>query len=100
MARYTLTDAAKADIRGIVAYIRRDSKQAAKKVRNEVSAAMGKLAESPYIGHRREEAGDDSLRFWCVYSYLIVYRPASKPLRVLRVIHGARDIGAALRRGH
>jgi plasmid stabilization system protein ParE len=30
--------------------------------------------------------------FWPVYSYLIIYRPDKKPLEVLRVLHGNRDV--------
>ena len=41
----------------------------------------------------------EPVRFWSVYSYLIVYKPDSKPLKVIRVLHGARDVGAVLRRG-
>jgi toxin ParE1/3/4 len=100
MPRYILTDHAKADLREIISFIRRDSRQAAKQSRAEFNEVMRKLAEFPLMGHTREDAEDDSLRFWTVYSYLIVYRPGVKPLRILRVIHGARDVGGALRRGH
>jgi plasmid stabilization system protein ParE len=33
-----------------------------------------------------------TLKFWSVYSYLIVYEPLSKPLTIVAVLHGARDI--------
>jgi hypothetical protein len=32
-----------------------------------------------------------------VYSYLIVYDPASSPTRILTVLHGARDLETLLR---
>jgi plasmid stabilization system protein ParE len=54
---------------------------------------MRRLAAFPRIGHIREDVADESLRFWSVYSYLIAYRPERKPIEIVRVLHGARDIG-------
>ena len=96
MPRPIITEYAKDDIRQIISYIRPDSPQNAKTVRAKFKAAIQVLSEFPYIGHGRQDAGDDGLRFWSVYSYLIVYRPDAKPLRVIRVIHGARNIGKSL----
>jgi plasmid stabilization system protein ParE len=62
------------------------------------SARTKRLAEFPGIGHLKQEANDDTLRFWSIYSYVIVYRENTNPLEILRVIHGARDIGSAVRR--
>lgn len=55
---------------------------------------MRRLAEMPGLGHMREDlvAIDQALRFWPVYSYLIVYRAETDPLEVVRVLHGARDV--------
>jgi plasmid stabilization system protein ParE len=50
------------------------------------------LAEHPDVGHARADITDDAaLRFWSVYSYLVVYAPAAKPLAVVSILHGARD---------
>jgi antitoxin ParD1/3/4/toxin ParE1/3/4 len=48
------------------------------------------------MGHRRDDIADESLRVWSVYSFLIVYRRQSKPLEIVRILHGARDIAAIL----
>ena len=32
------------------------------------------------------------VKFWPVYSYLIVYDPETKPVQVIRVLHGMRDV--------
>jgi plasmid stabilization system protein ParE len=32
------------------------------------------------------------VRFWAVFSYLIVYDPAKKPIEIVRVLHGKRDV--------
>ena len=47
--------------------------------------------ECPGLGHLREDLADEPLRFWPVYAFLIIYRPA-RPLEVLRVLHAARDV--------
>jgi antitoxin ParD1/3/4/toxin ParE1/3/4 len=92
--RFILAAAARADLREISDHIRQDSPAAAKRVRDELRAAMRRLAEMPGLGHRREDlaAIDPALRFSSVYSYLIIYRTETDPLEIVRVLHGARDI--------
>ena len=72
MARYVLTTLAANDIRDIVQYIRQRSPQSANVVRTQLRAAMAKPAAFPHMGHLREDVADEPLRFWSVYSYLIV----------------------------
>jgi antitoxin ParD1/3/4/toxin ParE1/3/4 len=50
------------------------------------------------MGHRREDLveGDSRLRFWPVYSYLVVYRTETDLLEIVRVLHSARDVRAIL----
>jgi plasmid stabilization system protein ParE len=92
MPRYILTEPVAADIRDINRYLRERSPQAAKIVRGKLRDAMRMLAEFPRIGHHRPDVADESLRFWVVYSYLIAYRPETKPLEVIRILHGAQDV--------
>ena len=97
MARYLLTDVAKEDVRGIVDFIRERSPDAAKRVRAELRRAMRRLPEFFGMGHLRTDLADEPVRFWCIYSYLIVYRDNRKPIEIIRVLHGARDVQALLR---
>lgn len=96
MGRYVLTAAARADLSEIAAFIRDDSPDAARRVVQSLQSAMGKLAERPGMGHVREDLAQTSLRFWPVYSYLIIYRPESRPIQILRVLHAARDVRVIL----
>lgn len=48
------------------------------------------------MGHLREDLTRRPFRFWPVYSYLIVYRPETRPIQILRVLHGARDVKSLL----
>jgi plasmid stabilization system protein ParE len=42
----------------------------------------------PEMGHTRQDLIDRPLKFWNVYSYLIVYDPATSPLAVVAILHG------------
>jgi plasmid stabilization system protein ParE len=92
MARFVLTPAARADLAEISDYISKDNPDAANRVLDELRAAMRKLAEMPEMGHSRRDLASESLRFWPLYSYLIIYRPEARPLQVVRVLHGSRDV--------
>jgi antitoxin ParD1/3/4/toxin ParE1/3/4 len=94
--RFVLTAAARADLTEISDYTRQESPAAARRVRDELREAMRRLAQMPGMGHLREDLADEPLRFWPVYSYLIIYRPETDPLEIVRVLHGARDVRAIL----
>jgi antitoxin ParD1/3/4/toxin ParE1/3/4 len=96
MNRFVLTSAAREDLREISEFIREDSPAAARRVRAKLRDAMVKLSDLPSMGHYREDLADEPLRFWPVYSYLIIYRPETRPLQILRVLHGARDVRSIL----
>ncbi len=78
-------------------YIADDSIEAADRVLDALETTMQKLAKAPGIGHTREELADRRHRFFLVNSYLIVYLDETKPLRVIRVLHAARDVQSILR---
>jgi len=87
---------ARDDVQEIRDYIARDSTEAARRVLAELRMAMRRLAEMPELGHVREDLADEPLRFWPVYSYLIIYRPEARPLQVVRVLRGSRDVAELL----
>lgn len=94
---YKLSAPAREDLWEIWVYLaERTSLTVADKVVTELHEAMVKLAESPGIGHLRTDLAEEALRFWCVHSYLVLYRPESSPLEIVRVMHGARDVKALL----
>ena len=96
MGRYVLTAAARADLSELAEFIRQDSPGAARRVVESLRDAMANLARMPEMGHVREDLALTPLRFWPVFSYLIIYRPESHPLQVLRILHGARDVRSLL----
>lgn len=49
------------------------------------------------IGHLRPDLTERPVRFWPVRSYLIVYRADIRPIQVIRVLSGYRDVATLLR---
>src|SRR5262245_48667343 len=98
MKRFEITPSAQNDLFEIEDFIARDSPTAARRVILELQSGMQKLAKMPHIGHRRKDIKDPRYRFWNVYSYLIVYDPEASPLRIIRVVHGHRDLPKLLDR--
>jgi len=87
-----VSPAAAKDLEDIWTFIAQDSVRNADKVVREIRRAFQKVALMPGMGHLREDLAAEPVRFWTVYSYHIVYRAETKPLQVMRVIHGARKI--------
>ena len=93
MSRFRLAPEAQRDIAQILAYIGSDNMEAAARVREEFRAACRRLAQHSRLGHSRSDLTTrKDVLFWPVYSYLIIYRPDKKPLEILRVLHGRRDL--------
>jgi len=72
--------------------------QMARHVMGKLSKALRFLASTPGSGHRRDDLTDEDVRFWPVFSYLIVYTPTMRPIGIARVLHAARDLEALLRK--
>lgn len=87
------------DLDEIWEYIAADSIDAADRVLNKIAEAFEQLAQTPGIGHYREELADKRHRFHLVHFYLIVYRWETKPLQIIRILHAARDVQAILNLG-
>lgn len=94
---YRLTERAEADVEAIADFIAADSMDAGVKVVLALEEAFGLLASRPGVGHAREDLTDRPLKFWSVYSYLVVYEPAADPLTIVAVLHGARDVARILK---
>ena len=89
---YRLTEDAVDDIEELLAYIAQDSRSSAERVHGHLIAAFRRVGEQPDLGHFREDLAPKPLRFWRVHSYLVVYRPDTKPVEILRILSGFRDI--------
>lgn len=92
MSRFRLSPEAQSDLEAIRRYLtRKGGPTLARHVLGEIRRALRVVAESPGIGHRREDLTDEKVKFWPVFSCLIVYEPSMRPIGIVRVIHGAQD---------
>jgi plasmid stabilization system protein ParE len=95
---YVFTRQAEEDLLGIWRYyVDVGGETTADRVIARIYSGCQKLSEMPGIGHYREDLLDKRHRFWCVRSYLIVYRWKVKPIQIIAVVYGARDLGAFFR---
>ena len=93
MKRFVLTKPAERDLDAVKRYlIEKAGPTIARRVMKDVRKALAFLGSQPGAGHLREDLTNRPVKFWPVYSYLIVYDPKSKPIQIVRVLHGNRDI--------
>ena len=96
---YLLTPRAIDDLDEIWNYIAQDSPAAADRVESSIFEAFSSLARHPMLGSKRTEISSLPVRFWVLGrypSYVVVYRPDTKPLRIVAVLHAKRNLKALL----
>ena len=99
MTRYRLSLEAESDLDEIKRYLTEQSGVViARHVLREIRLALRFLAATPGAGHKREDLTDEPVRFWSIFSYMIVYDPATRPLGVARVLQGSQNLEALFRK--
>ncbi len=94
--RFRLTPEAKADLREILLNIAADSPEAAERLRSSLYKALARLGSLQGIGHYHEELLDRRYRFWNFYPFVVCYAWQNKPIQIVAVVHGARQLAAFL----
>jgi len=92
---FRISENARRDLIGIWGYIADDSEEAADSVVSALYDQFDLLGKSIFLGRRR----DDLLpgyRSVTAQDYVILYRVVGEDVEITRVIHGRRDIDAAL----
>lgn len=98
MESFQLAEDAILDIDAIWLFLlHREGLDRADRVVTELFQSFDLLAEIPNSGHRRRDLTDQDVLFYKIFSYLIIYRLASRPLHILAVLHGKRNVGRILR---
>ena len=92
MNRYVLSVAAELDLDEIWEYIAQDNLDAASRWIGKLFDAFQLLAQTPAIGHKREDLTPFPILFWPVGAYLILYRAQEEWIEIVAVTQGARDI--------
>ena len=91
--RYTLAPEAARDLVQIWRYLKKESSQeTADRVESVIRDKFEYLAEFSRAGHWRRDLTRADVRFFPVYSYLIVYRPETSPLQIVSILHASRDV--------
>jgi antitoxin ParD1/3/4/toxin ParE1/3/4 len=99
VTRYCLSPEAESDLDEIKRYLTEQSSGGvARYALREIRLALRFLAATPGAGHKRADLTDEPVRFWSVFSYMIVYDPATRPLGIARVLHGSRDLETLFRK--
>ncbi len=93
MASVVYSPSARVDLAEIWDYIAADNVSAADDMASKFDAAFFHLSHNPRFGRLRDEIGE-GIRTFPVGKYIIMYRPIHGGIDIVRVIHGARDIGS------
>ena len=98
MTGYILGAAVEFDLDEIREYIAADNIDAADRWIARLFDAFEALGQTPGMGHRREDLTRYPVLFWPVGAYLIIYRAERRPIEIVAVTQGSRDIPAFLNR--
>ncbi len=92
MTSYVVTPLARADLDGIWDHIAADNPTAADRLLERFRETFAILARHPSMGQARDELRP-GLRSFSVRKYVVYFESVQERLRVVRVLHGARDVG-------
>jgi len=98
---YRLSARALRDLRSICSYIAKDKESAAIRVESAILEACDLLSVNPLIGSARQDETSHPVRFWPVPrypTYIVVYFPSTKPLQIVAILHGKRNVRTVLKR--
>jgi antitoxin ParD1/3/4/toxin ParE1/3/4 len=93
MTRFVLTRTAERDLDQIKTYLLKEAGPTiTRAVLKDIRKALELLGNEPGAGHVREDLTSRPVKFWPVYSYMVVYDPRTNPVQIVRVLHGMRDV--------
>jgi plasmid stabilization system protein ParE len=58
---------------------------------DSIVRGFGLLTKFPFIGRSLETSNRPNVRTLVIRKYIVFYRPANSEIRILRIIHAARD---------
>lgn len=89
MLKLEWSELARIDLLAIIDYISDDNPDAAKRVKDDIDAKVEKLPDFPKMG--RPGRIDGTRELVAFGNYIIVYREDACTVRMLRVLHAARQ---------
>src|ERR1700737_747601 len=97
MKGYELSAEATDNLQEIWIYIANDNPAAADKLEEDIYAAFDLLAKNPRLCHRSSDLTEEPVLFWLVRGqYVVIYLPDTEPLKIVRILQGARNASAEL----
>jgi plasmid stabilization system protein ParE len=95
---YVLAPSAALDLIQIWRHLKYNaSTEIANRVEATIRDKIAYLAGRPGSGHWRKDLTSEQVKFFPIYSYLIVYRPETNPLQIVAILHGRRDLEELLK---
>ena len=91
MHRLSVSSEARTDLVEIFLYIAQDNVDAARRTHSRIQETLRTIAKQPGIGRAREEL-IPGIRSLASGNYVVYYREVKDSVRILRILHGARDI--------
>ena len=89
---YFVSPIAEQDIDEAITYLAKENPKAAYDFVDALYDSFEKLSDNPMLGHSREDLTKHPVRFWTFkWHYLVIYKP-EKPIEIVRVLSGYRDI--------
>jgi antitoxin ParD1/3/4 len=94
---YDISAEAQTDLFVIWSRIAEDSVDLANRIDWEFHALFTSLGHMPRQGHKREDLTKRPVLFFPLYSFLVVYQPDLKPIRIMAVLRGSRNVKRILK---
>lgn len=97
MTLYEVSVEAQNDLFEVWRRIAGDSVELAERIDGEFHELLASLAHMPRQGHSRKDLTARPVLFFPLYSFLVVYQPAVKPIRIMAVLRAKRNVKRILR---
>jgi antitoxin ParD1/3/4/toxin ParE1/3/4 len=93
---YEASPEAANDLFEIWARIAEDSVDLANRIEGEFYGLFDSLGRMPGQGHVRKDLTSRPVLFFPMYSFLVVYQPDVRPVRIVAVLRGKRNLARIL----
>jgi len=87
------SDRAEEDLIAIWFHVASDSQAAADRLLDRIEERSWQLATHPHLGAARDDVSP-GMRVLLAGKYLIFYRVSDRDIKLVRILHGSRDITA------
>ncbi|MEP6714917.1 MAG: type II toxin-antitoxin system RelE/ParE family toxin [Terriglobia bacterium] len=94
---YRVSTEAQNDLFEVWRRIAGDSVRLADRIDTEFRELFASLGRAPGQGHSRDDLTSRPVLFFPLYSFLVVYQPGARHIRIMAVLRGRRNIRRILK---